>query len=219
MQKQTVSDEVLLGSLFRSLELMKCIEPEFETFKGASKHQALNHALGFGLQAIRKSLGAGFLAMKTPDAIELWNSQMDAERLASMKEIIHLLWACDKQQLGAIEDKLTSGKRYDKSAPDQKLIYISGKISGIEEQAALLFADAMLEVEKLGCIGVNPMELNHKHDQSWSSYMRVDLKALMDCDGIYLLSNWEESPGAKIEHDLAVKLGMEIIYQPLNVYA
>lgn len=94
-------------------------------------------------------------------------------------------------------------------------IYISGKISGLPHAIALSkfkVAERMLIEEDYAPI--NPMELNHtEHDQSWKSFMRVDLKALCDCDVIYMLNNYEESRGAKIELQLARDLGMKIIYE------
>lgn len=51
-------------------------------------------------------------------------------------------------------------------------IYISGKISGIENEAPELFAKAEKELQAMGFETVNPMTLNHQHDKSWHSYMR-----------------------------------------------
>jgi phosphoglycerate kinase len=58
---------------------------------------------------------------------------------------------------------------------------------------------------------VNPMTINHDHDKSWLNYMKTDIIALMECDGIFMLDNWEESKGACIEYYLAIKLGYEVI--------
>jgi hypothetical protein len=91
-------------------------------------------------------------------------------------------------------------------------IYISGKITGLDlQEAENLFneAETML-LKREYCEVVNPMKLDHsKHDQTWESFMMVDLKALIDCDGIYMLENWESSKGARIEHQLAEQLGLK----------
>lgn len=94
-----------------------------------------------------------------------------------------------------------------------KKIYISGQITGIEEQATKLFKDAELDLVLLGYEVVNPMELNHDHDKTWQNYMKHDIKAMMDCDEIYMLNNWIKSKGAIIEHNLAVNLGFNVMYQ------
>lgn len=95
----------------------------------------------------------------------------------------------------------------------KRKIYISGKITGIEKAATLLFKQGAEEVRVIGHVSVNPCELPRKHDKSWQSYMREAIKALCDCDGIYMLSNWRSSKGATIELKIAMALGLEIIYQ------
>jgi hypothetical protein len=92
-------------------------------------------------------------------------------------------------------------------------IYISGKISEAEQEAVLLFQKAEDYLKSKGYEVVNLMKLNHNHDKTWQSYMKVDIKALCDCDGIYMLKNWTQSRGAIIEHTLALYLGIKIKYQ------
>lgn len=91
--------------------------------------------------------------------------------------------------------------------------YISGPITGREAVDYLReFWRAARYVENLGYEAVNPCELNHAgHDQTWESFMRVDLKALMDCEAIYLLPNWHKSVGAKAEFHIAQVLGMDVV--------
>lgn len=92
-------------------------------------------------------------------------------------------------------------------------IYISGKISGMEKEAAELFAKAeqTLIVKKFS--PVNPMNLSHLHDKKWESYMKECLCVMLQCDGLYMLSNWQESEGALIEWRLAKRLNMPIMYE------
>lgn len=92
-------------------------------------------------------------------------------------------------------------------------IYISGKISGIEEIAPKLFCEAAYVLRKQGFEVVNPITINHDHDLSWESYMKADIKEMCDCQAIYMLSNWYNSKGAIIEHDLAKKLKFRMIYE------
>ena len=95
-------------------------------------------------------------------------------------------------------------------------IYISGKISGIENEAPELFAKAERELQAKGFETVNPMKLNHQHDKSWHSYMKEDVKALCECDVIYMLSNWTDSKGAIIEHTIAMYLGLKVQYEAVS---
>ena len=94
-----------------------------------------------------------------------------------------------------------------------KKIYISGKITGMEEEAALLFEQAEQELRAMGFEPVNPMKLNHDHDKSWESYMKVCIKALCECDIIYMLKNFNDSPGAWWEREIARRLNIKVIYQ------
>jgi hypothetical protein len=92
-----------------------------------------------------------------------------------------------------------------------KKVYIAGKISGMEEQAFELFVEAEVRLIKKGYEVINPMKLPHKHDKSWTSYMKECLIELLQCDLIYTLPNWHESKGATIEMNLARELGIKII--------
>jgi len=91
--------------------------------------------------------------------------------------------------------------------------YISGKITGIEDRAVELFEEAEKEIIELGYEPVNPMKLNHQHDLSWESYMKQDIKALCDCEIIYLLRNYSDSKGALLELAIATELKIKVIYQ------
>jgi hypothetical protein len=42
--------------------------------------------------------------------------------------------------------------------------------------------------------------------------MREDIKALMDCEAIYLLAGWRESEGSSIEAVIALKVGLKRVY-------
>lgn len=92
-------------------------------------------------------------------------------------------------------------------------IYISGKITGIENEAEKLFQIAEDHCLEIGYEVVNPLKLNHNHDKSWEAFMREDVKALCDCDHMYLLKNWADSKGATIEKQIAEYLKIKIIYE------
>jgi len=96
---------------------------------------------------------------------------------------------------------------------EKEKVYICGKVTGMEVKAKSLFYLAEIYLEKQGYDTVNPMTLDHNHDKSWSSYMRVCLKTLCDCEVIFMLKNWKLSKGARLEHRIAKELGIEIIYQ------
>lgn len=96
-------------------------------------------------------------------------------------------------------------------------IYISGKITGLSiKEATSNFDKAETLLVGLGHQVVNPMKLvPYSPNLSWLDYMRADIKALVDCDGIFLLPDWSRSNGAILEHQIAKGLRMPAFeYQP-----
>lgn len=90
--------------------------------------------------------------------------------------------------------------------------YISGKITGLpEDTARRLFAEAAR-----GLTGevVNPMELvPAAPTPTWTDYMVTDIAKLLTCTHIFMLSNWRDSKGARVEHAIAVAVGLTVQYQ------
>ena len=92
----------------------------------------------------------------------------------------------------------------------KKKVYISGKITGLEEaEYKKNFNEAELYLTGLGYDVVNPVSYTPIPNGTWTDYMRRDIKLLMDCDYIYMLDDWTESTGAKTEFRLAVEIGIE----------
>jgi len=90
-------------------------------------------------------------------------------------------------------------------------IYISGKITGDENYKAK-FADSEWRLVKSGWKSiVNPARLSPCN--TWENYMLRDIKLLFTCTAIYMLKDWKESKGARIEHAIALNINLLIIYQ------
>ncbi len=47
-------------------------------------------------------------------------------------------------------------------------------------------------------------------DNTW---LDGDLEMLKRCDAIYMLRGWEKSKGATAEHQLAIKMGLEVYFE------
>lgn len=96
-------------------------------------------------------------------------------------------------------------------------VYISGKITGLPiEEAKAKFDRVEAYLQSLGYNVVNPIkEVPYKEGKSWEQYMREDLKLLLDCDTICMLSNWTESRGAKEERHVALIVGMNVIFETI----
>lgn len=91
-------------------------------------------------------------------------------------------------------------------------IYISGKITG-EKHFMRKFAKAERKLKRAGYDVINPAKINAKlpKNSKWRDYMIVSLAELSTADAIYMLPDWQESKGAKIEHEYAEKHGIIII--------
>ncbi|MWB92963.1 DUF4406 domain-containing protein [Flavobacterium sp. GA093] len=93
----------------------------------------------------------------------------------------------------------------------KKKIYIAGKVTGEDRQACIdKFQKATDLVEIMGFIAVNPLEVVGDWSATWTEAMKKCLKALFDCDAVLLLDDWHFSEGAKLEHEVAVKLKLPI---------
>jgi hypothetical protein len=94
-------------------------------------------------------------------------------------------------------------------------IYLSGAISKLSEaEYKSRFFVAQEAMQELGYQVVNPCLLSHEGNIHWADFMLTDIKALFECGAIYMLNNWKDSKGARIEHAIAVETGMKIFYQP-----
>jgi nucleoside 2-deoxyribosyltransferase len=92
-------------------------------------------------------------------------------------------------------------------------LYVAGRIADEKDYIAK-FDRACNEVKRMGCIPVNPCNLEHNHGKTWAEFMVTDIKAMLDCDGVYALNDWRRSKGATIEVELAISLGKRVVYQP-----
>lgn len=94
-------------------------------------------------------------------------------------------------------------------------IYISGQITGLDYQEAFtLFESAEIKINANGNIAVNPMKsAGEVAGKKWIEYIVEDLVLLDDCDGIYMLSNWTKSDGARIEHAFSMIRNKAIFHQ------
>jgi len=95
-------------------------------------------------------------------------------------------------------------------------LYLSGPVSN-NPDARNLFYKAEEYYSSIGYEVVNPLKLN-MDCPTWEQAMRRDIAALMDCDAIVMLPGWELSKGAKLEHFVAYKLGLDIRYSEYIEY-
>lgn len=90
-------------------------------------------------------------------------------------------------------------------------VFISGKVSGIEYYVAYqTFANADRQLSSMGYQVINPMKICRKN-WSWLRCMAKCLWAIMFCDKLYQLDNWQESRGARFEYKWAKFLRKRIL--------
>lgn len=109
-------------------------------------------------------------------------------------------------------------------------IYISGKIDGVEDykerfldaEKFLLsdfteWKDGIAQIVNPATKGIQLQAMymtRHKRLPTYEEYLADDIKELANgCTAIFMLDNWKDSKGAKIELDLAKKLGLKVYYE------
>lgn len=93
-----------------------------------------------------------------------------------------------------------------------KRIYVAGPMTGHPELNFPAFHAVAAALRAQGHHVENPAEINADPDAEWLACMRMDIARLVLCDGVHMLPGWEKSRGARVEHGLAVGLGLEITY-------
>lgn len=83
-------------------------------------------------------------------------------------------------------------------------VYISGPMSGIKDENFPAFNAAARALRSVGYEVVNPAEFKTnvkglEGKARWNKFLKADIKALMDCDGIVMLPGWQKSEGALLE--------------------
>lgn len=93
-----------------------------------------------------------------------------------------------------------------------KRIFISGQMTGIENLNYPAFAEAAALLRASNYHVENPAE--NPEQTSWEGYMRLSIMQMLSCDAVALLPGWENSRGARMEHDIADELGIPCL--PVN---
>lgn len=92
------------------------------------------------------------------------------------------------------------------------MIYISGPMTGLPDWNYPAFNEAAEFLRSKGYEVFNPAEIfEGRTDLPRNEYMREDIKALLECDTVMLLSGWEKSEGALLEADIAFEIGLPVL--------
>lgn len=90
-------------------------------------------------------------------------------------------------------------------------IYIAGPMTGLPHFNRPAFQQAAISLSFEKHIPLNPAILPDGLTEA--DYMAIGLTMLQRAEAIYLLTGWQFSAGARAEHALALKLGLEVIEQ------
>jgi len=84
--------------------------------------------------------------------------------------------------------------------------YIAGKITGLPKGIVKdKFNTMARQLSGMGYQVVKP-------DAVTDDAVRNDIKKMLECDEVHLLSDWQDSRGAQLERDIALRLGMQVVY-------
>jgi hypothetical protein len=88
-------------------------------------------------------------------------------------------------------------------------LYLAGPMTGYK---GLNFAAFHAEAARLRALGhevINPAEINPGPSTACADCMRAGIKLLVTCDSVALLDGWTASRRARLEHHIAMELGMQ----------
>lgn len=88
-------------------------------------------------------------------------------------------------------------------------VYIAGKITN-NPNYKKQFAAAEHIAESRGHVAINPSVL--PEGMKAAEYMAICLPMLLMADRVWMLPNWKDSGGARVEHELAQYVGKDIRY-------
>lgn len=90
--------------------------------------------------------------------------------------------------------------------------YVAGKITGLpQDEVKSKFNKITTQLRSMGYQVVKPIGVTDAA-QPWDDAVRSDIKKMLECDEIHLLPDWQESRGAQLERDIAIRLGMDVVY-------
>lgn len=93
-------------------------------------------------------------------------------------------------------------------------IYIAGKITGFSRDEYMAkFAKAQKKFEAEGNLVMNPAYVNATDGFDHSEYLHVCYAMIDVCDAVYMLSDWQQSKGARMELQYACDHRKKILYE------
>lgn len=90
--------------------------------------------------------------------------------------------------------------------------YIAGKITGLpKEEVRRKFNIFASQLHSKGYQVVRPVTVTDD-SANWDQAIRSDIKKMLECDEVHMLPDWQDSRGAQLERDIAIRLGIQVVY-------
>lgn len=147
-------------------------------------------------------------------AVQHWyNNGVPVERCATLETLTHGKVQCEqlREDYRSLTERPYRLLKAIFRAGDKPCIYLSGPMTGCPELNFPAFHFEATRLRAAGLDVVSPAEVKLEGKPGWADYMRADIRQMMRCSAICMLPGWESSRGAKIEYDLALALGFELM--------
>ena len=95
-------------------------------------------------------------------------------------------------------------------------VYVAGKVTGEDrDKCRYKFGYNATKLREQGHKVINPFAMFEDMRKGFDKEdeMTICFAAITICDAVYMLADWHESEGAKMEHKYALDHGKKIIYQ------
>ncbi len=93
-----------------------------------------------------------------------------------------------------------------------RIAYVAGKVTGLpKEEVNKKFNLIANQLGSMGYQVVRPLSISDD-TRPWDETMRAEIRKMLECDEVHMLPDWQQSRGAQLERDIALRLGMEVVY-------
>ena len=93
-------------------------------------------------------------------------------------------------------------------------IYVAGKMSELPDgEARMKFAEAAMRLRERGHLVMDPAVQYGNPGFEHEDYMHVCYAMIDRCEAVYMLSDWRDSKGARLELQYAADWGKAILYE------
>ena len=93
-------------------------------------------------------------------------------------------------------------------------VYIAGKVTGLpKDEIFRKFYESEKSLKQAGYTVMSPATLVLNEGFDHSDYMHICFAMIDVCDAVYMQKDWQDSKGAKLEHQYASGSVKQIFYE------